>query len=467
MQQQSMKVVVFGAGLVGEAVGRHIAEQGHGVCFIESNINTVRKIREQMDVQIVHGAAEDQDVLREARVQEADLILAVTNQDKSNIILTLIARSINPGARIVTRVKDDEFLNNHQLWQSRDLNDTLIISPERAVIGKAINILEVQHAFDLVEFLQGAVRIACFCLGDDNNILVGKPLREASRLFPSEHILVVGAQRGSEVFIPTGETILQKGDRICITLPKGIALPVILPLLGKAFCRKQKFVIVGGSAIGVNIARQLEKQGRDVVLVEADYDRCLSLTEMLKSTVILHGDVTDAALLSRTITPETVFLALTGSQEVNFFISLLARKRGAMQVVSMMDNEAYFTLAPELGVDAILSPRSSAVGSILRFSSMGRVLDADVLLGGKLNIFLVEVEEGSRLDGPPLKDISFPKGMIVAASVCDRKVVVPHGNLCLKKGDQAVLVMQRGKAQHLDRLIANPRQSRAFFPKMP
>ncbi len=453
MRNSPMKVVIFGAGLVGEAVGRHIAEQGHDLCFIESNINTVRKVREQMDVQIVHGAGEDQDVLREARIQEADLILALTNQDKSNIILTLISRSLNPNARIVLRVKDDAFLNNHQLWQFRDLNDTMIISPERAVIEKAIHILDVQHAFDLVDFPDNGVRVAGFRLGP-NNVLANRPLREAIPTLPSELLLVVGAQRGEEVFIPTGDTVLQSGDRICMTLPPGISLPVILPMLGKSYIQQQKFVIVGGGPIAVNIARQLERRGRQVVMIESDYDHCQTLAEMLSKTVILHGDPTDANLLGRAITPQTVFLAMTDQQEVNFFIALLARKRGAMQVVSMMDNEAYFSLAPELGVDAILSPRAAAVGSILRFARAGRVLDADILLGGRLNLFLAEVEEGSRLDGSLLKELNLPKGMIVAASIRGSRVAVPHGNLRLNKGDRALLVLQQGKASLLDKWIA-------------
>ncbi|MBF0097519.1 MAG: Trk system potassium transporter TrkA [Magnetococcales bacterium] len=462
MANKQMQVVIFGAGLVGEAVGRHISEQGHHLCFIESNLNTVRKIREQMDVQIVHGSAEDQDTLRAARVQEADLILAITNQDKSNIILTMIARTLNPTAKIVTRVKDDAFLNNHQLWQSQELNNTLIISPERAVIEKAINILDVQHAFDLVGFLENTVRVSCFRLGADN-ALVGKPLQAARAALPSKEILIVGVERGDQVFIPGGDTVLQEGDRICITLPQSISLPTMLPLLGKNYCNKQKFVIVGGSPIGVNIARQLEHRGRQVVVIEADYERCQLLAEMLSNTVVLHGDVTDTSLLARVITPETVLLATTTVQEVNFFIALWARKRGAMQVISMMDNEAYFSLAPELGVDAILSPRAAAVGSILRFIRMGRVLDSDILLGGKLNLFLTEIAAGSRLDGPMLKDASLPEGMIVAAAIQNQQIMVPHGRLCLNQGDRALFVVQPGKAPLLDEWIAQHKRWPSLF----
>lgn len=237
----------------------------------------------------------------------------------------------------------------------------------------------------------------------------------------------MGAERGNTVLIPTGNTVLEDGDRIFLTLPHDIDLASILPLLGKRLCTQQKFVIAGGSTIGESIARQLGQKGHQAVIIESDYDRCLVLAETLKQAIILHGDVTDGSLLSRAITPETLFLAVTDRQEVNFFISLLAQKRGAMQVVAMMDNEAYYTIAPELGVDAILSPRSASVGSILRFIRIGRVLDANVLLEGKLDIFLTEIEAGSSLDNVPLRDAELPQGIIIAASVRGKTVIVPHG----------------------------------------
>lgn len=455
MKKKEMKVVIFGAGLVGEAVGRIISDQGHDVCFIDNNRNTVRKIRERMDVQIVQGMAEKTESLREAGVQEADIILAVTNLDHINIILTLLARSMNPNALIVARVKDADFANNPQLWQSHALANTVVISPEKAVIEKARLILDCQHAFDVVEFLDGRLRIAGFRL-EKGNALSGTPLNEVRKQFPSKWILVVGVERGDDVFIPNGDTILEDGDRIFITLPQGVDLAPMLALLGKQFIPRRKYLIVGGGSIAESIARELEKDGRQGIIMESDYDRCQALAETLDKTVLLHGDATDASLLGRAITSDTVFLAMTGMQEINFFVAMMARKRGAMQVLAMMDNDAYFTMGPELGVDAILSPRIAAVGSILRFMRVGRILDAAVVLGGRLEIFLAEVEQGSLLDGKPLKDVNIPKGVIIAAAVQNSEVLVPHGSLRFRHGDLAVIMAIQGMAHIVDDLIARP-----------
>ncbi|MBF0270690.1 MAG: Trk system potassium transporter TrkA [Magnetococcales bacterium] len=439
MSEQRMRVVIFGAGMVGSALGQHIIEQGHDICFVESNSNTVRAIRERMDVQIVHGTAENTSALKEADIESADMILVVTNQDKTNIILTLIARSFNPKARIIARIKDVEFLDNRQLWKTGTLADTIIISPERAVVETALHILTIQQAFDVVEFLGGKVRIAGFRLEEDN-MISGKPLREVAHLFPSRHVLMVGVERNGEVFIPAGDSVLMVGDRVFLTVPEGLNIPDIMALLGKSYRKDPKFVILGGGQIGMSIARQLEKRGKQAVVIESDHQRCQELAESLSATVVLNGDVTDADLLGRAITSDTILLAVTPSQELNFFISLLARKRGAMQVVTMMDNEAYIGMAPELGVDAILSPRLAAVGTILRFARMGRILDSAVLLSGRLNLFLVEVDRGARLDGMPLREANFPRGLLMVAAVQDKQIIVPSGDLVLKAGDMALFV---------------------------
>ncbi|MBF0282847.1 MAG: Trk system potassium transporter TrkA [Magnetococcales bacterium] len=437
MAMNRMHVVIFGAGLVGAALGRHIAEQGHDVCFIESNPEIVHKIQERMDVQIVQGAGEDPEALREAGVERADLILAVTNLDKSNIILTLIARSLNPRARIITRVKEEEYLNNRLLWQTGGLADTIVISPERAVIDQAMNLLDVQQAVDVAEFLDGQVRIAGFRL-EKASPLVGKSLREMAPDIQGRY-LVVAVDRDGTVSIPTGAFVVQPQDLIFFAIQADADMRHLLGLMGKDYRSNPKFVIVGGGPIGMTIAQELEKKGRRPVMIEPSMKRCQELAGELHETVVLHGDVTDSALLQRVIDRDTIFLSVTETQEVNFLVSMLSRKLGAVRAVTLMDNEAYLSMGPSLGVDAIISPRLAAVGTILRFVRMGRVLDSAMLLGGAIDLFLVEVEAGSRLDGVPLKKVGFHQGMLVAAAVVDGKPVIPDGDLVLKAGDKALL----------------------------
>lgn len=448
-----MNVVIFGAGLVGAALGRHIAEQGHDVSFIEASADIVRKVRESMDVQIHHGSAEDPEVLKEAGVEHADLILAVTNQDKSNIILTLIARSLNPTARIIARVRGEEYLDNRLLWKTGTLAETIVISPERAVLDKAMNILEVQQAFDVAEFMDGKVHIAGFRL-EKGSPLAGIPLRDAIPAFKGR-ILVAAVDRDGEVTIPTGNFVLEADDRVFITVPEGVEMASMLPYLGKTYRNRPNFVIAGGSPMGESLAAELEKRGHEPVLIEPDAERCRELAEALDNTIILHGEFTDAGILKRVVHGETIFLSVTGTQEVNFLASMLARRLGALRAITMMDNEAYLSIAPALGVDAVVSPRLAAVGAILRFIRMGRILDSSLLLGGKLDIFLVEVEAGSRLDGVPMKRVNFPSGVIVAAAQQNGQVVVPHGDFALQAGDKALLVTRRDNIQAtLDDLIA-------------
>ncbi|MBF0308677.1 MAG: Trk system potassium transporter TrkA [Magnetococcales bacterium] len=456
MQTEVMHVVIFGAGLVGAALGRHIADQGHDVWFIESNPETVRKLRERYDVQIVQGSAEDPETLQEAGVSRADLILVVTNLDKTNIILTLIARSLNPSARIILRVKGEEYLNNKLLWKSANLADTVIISPEHSVIDKAMAILEVQQAFDVAEFADGEIRVAGFRL-EEGSPLIGKPLREVMPNY-DRRILVVAADRDGQVFTPKGSSVLQLGDRVFVTVLAAVDMDALLSLFGKTYRHNPKFVLAGGSPIGESIARELEHRGHKPVLLEPDFNRCRELAGLMKHTVVLHGDVADAALLQRIIDEDTIFLSVTTSQEVNFLVSMLSRKLGSVRAITMMDNEAYLAMAPSLGVDAVLSPRISAVGAILRYVRMGRILDSAMLLDGQINLLLAEVEPRSHLDGIAVRQASFPPGVLIAAAIHNNRAVVPDGDMVLHAGDRVLLATPMLKSlSTLDELIAPKR----------
>ncbi len=433
-----MHVVIFGAGLVGTALGRHIADQGHDVWFIESNPETVHKLRERYDVQIVQGSAEDPKVLEEAGISRADLVLVVTNFDKTNIILTLIARSLNPTARIIMRLRGEEYLNNKLLWQSANLADTVIISPEHSVIEKAMAILEVQQAFDVAEFADGAIRVAGFRLEEDSP-LIGKPLKEAVPRF-DRRILVVTVDRDGAVFVPTGNTALRIGDRVFVTVLAGVNMAALLSVFGKEYRTQPKFVLAPLPEPFFVIAKELEAKGHEPVLLEPDFNRCRELAAELKETVIIHGDVADTGLLQRIVNKDTIFLSVTPTQEVNFLVSMLARKLGAVRAITMMDNEAYMAMAPSLDVDAVLSPRLSAVGAILRYIHMGRILDSAMLLGGQINLLLVELESGSKLDGIPIRQVAFPSGVLIAAAIQAGRAVVPHGEMILHAGDRVLLV---------------------------
>ncbi|MBF0126407.1 MAG: Trk system potassium transporter TrkA [Magnetococcales bacterium] len=447
-----MEIIVLGAGVVGISLAKHLSGEEHNVVLIDNNASVIKQLQETMDLQALHGDTSDSDFLLSAGLDKADLVLAVTNSDESNVIITLMARSINPSARIIARVRKKQFLNNPRLLSSHTLGGVTVFSPEHAAVEMVLDLLQIDQAFEVVPFENGSVSIAGFRLGAES-VLIGRPLCDIPEL-SKVGALIVAVDKGGEVLIPNGQTILNVTDRIFITTGMKTELPKIFTLLGKRPVQHRKIVIAGGGWKGEQIAAKLENEGIPVTILEHSLARCEELAASLDETVVLHCDATDPETIQKNSQGTSTFLAMTGHQEVNMVLCLLARKFGALRAIAMMDNEAYITLSPSLGIDAVVSPKQAAVGKILRFLSKGKILDSATMLNGKLDALFMEIQEKSRMVGAPLKSLGLPKTLIVAAVIKKGQMLVPNGNMVLNPGDLVLLITFPGHFKHVDEFMS-------------
>ena len=383
----------------------------------------------------------------------AALLLAVSNSDESNLIIALMARAINGNAKIVARIKRQQYLNSP--WHGNPMGETVLFSPDQAAVEMLQELLSVDQSFEVVPFEQGAIRVAGFILGKEST-LVGKPLKDVCVL--AELItLIVAVDRNGELFIPNGDSVLRPFDRLYITLIAQTDLKKILTILGNKPTTNHKIVIAGGGWKGEQIARSLQKSGMQVFLLDNNLERCNTLAAQLSDTHVLFADATDPEILRDLLDKTSTFLALTNHQEVNFLLCLQARKHmdgGGARTIALVDDEAYISMAYELGIDAVVSPRLAAVGNILRFLGKGKVIDAAPLLNGRLEAFSLEVQPNSRLADVCLKDLQLPSGIIVAGGIKDGVVVVPHGNLAFSAGDHLLIITFRGYIKQMDAFLS-------------
>ncbi|MBF0610954.1 MAG: Trk system potassium transporter TrkA [Magnetococcales bacterium] len=449
-----MEIIIIGAGLVGTSLAKSLSGEGHNVVVIDNDAAVIKRLQESMDIQAMWGDAADGTLLQSAGLAKADLILAVTNSDENNIIITLMARAFNPSAKIIARVRKKQFMNNPGLAKGMTLGGAMVFSPEHAAVDMVLDLLHIDQAFEVVPFQNGMVRIAGFRLGEESSLL-GKPLLQSKEL-SQVGALIVAVDKGEEVVIPNGHTVLEAKDRVLITTGAKTELSQILPVLGRKPVQHRKIVIAGGGWKGEHVAREIEKRGIPVVILEKSLPRCQELAEQLNDTAVIHCDATDPATIKEMAHGASTFIGMTGHQEVNLVLCLMARKSGARRTIALMDNEAYLTMAPSLGIDAVVSPKLAAVGKILRFLSNGKVIDAATALNGKLDAIFVEVQEHSRIVGTPLKSLNLPKGLIIAAAVKNGQMTVPNGNFVFSAGDQALLIIQAGHFQKIDDLLSKP-----------
>jgi trk system potassium uptake protein TrkA len=309
-------------------------------------------------------------------------------------------------------------------------------------------------AFDVVPFLDGAVRIASFRLRSESP-LIGQKLMDVDRAQGGARTLVVGVEQADgTVLIPNGGYVFQPLDRISLLLLAGQDLSPSFRLMGVKYRQEGRIVIGGGGKLGLYIARKLEAAGYAPVVIENGRDRCAMLAQQLNNSIVLCGDLTDAELLTDEAENADNFIALTGHQEVNFLVSLLARKVGARRAITLMDNEAYLGMAATMGIDATISPKQSAVGTIFRVIRQSTVLDAALLMNGKLDALLVEVQAGSVLTRGPLKDAALPKGVVAALAERGGQLLVPDGNFTYLPKDKALFVTLRETMSMVDGLVA-------------
>ncbi|MBF0212690.1 MAG: Trk system potassium transporter TrkA [Magnetococcales bacterium] len=447
----SKEIIIIGAGVVGITLARNLTGEGHNVVMIDNDPSVIRHLQETMDLQAIHGDTSDGEFLLEAGLAKADLILAVTNSDESNIILLLMARSVNTNARIIARVRKKQFLKNPALTGGDAMGGAIVFSPEYAAVEMVLDLLQVDQAFEVVPFEHGSISIAGFRLGEES-VLIGRPLMEIQEL-SRVGALIVAVDKSGEVMIPNGRTILNVTDRVFITTGAKTELPKILALLGRRPVQNRKIVIAGGGWKAEQIAAKIEKEGIPVFILEKSQERCQELASMLEETAVLHCDATDPETIQKMAQGASTFIALTGHQEVNLVLCLMARKFGARRAIALMDNEAYITMAPSLGIDAVVSPKLAAVGKILRFLSQGKVVDAAMMLNGKLDALYVEIQENSRIVGKPLKEMGLPKTVIVAAVVKNGQMFVPNGNMTLNPGDFALIITYPGHFQKVDEFL--------------
>ncbi|MBF0627785.1 MAG: Trk system potassium transporter TrkA [Magnetococcales bacterium] len=443
--------MIIGAGVVGITLARHLSVEGHNVVMIDNDAAVVRHLQETLDLQALYGDTSDGEFLLRSGMDKANLILAVTNSDESNIILTLMARTFNPTARIIARVRKKQFLNNPALVRSDTTGATTVFSPEYAAVEMVLDLLQVDQAFEVVPFDNGSISIAGFRLGEES-VLIGRPLMEIQEL-SRVGALIVAVDQGGDVVIPNGRTILNVTDRVFITTGAKTEMSKILTLLGRRPVQNHKIVIAGGGWKAEQIASRIEKAGTPVFILEKSLERCQALASSLEETAVLHCDATDPETIEKMARGSSTFIALTGHQEVNLVLCLMARKFGARRAISLMDNEAYMTMAPSLGIDAVVSPKLAAVGKILRYLSPGKVLDAAMMLNGRLDALYMEIQENSRIVGKPLKAMGLPKTVIVAAVVKQGQMHVPNGNMTLNPGDHALVITYPGHSQRVDEFL--------------
>jgi trk system potassium uptake protein TrkA len=430
-----MNVVVIGLGEVGKHIAMVLSQENHNVTVIDMNAEAVAAIDERLDVRSIVGRGGSINTLKDAEISRADLVIAVTNVDEVNILTALIAKNLG-AKKVIARVDSSDYLPDTRGFYQGLYGIDLVISPEILSAAEISKLTVYLGAAYIEEFADDRVMLMQLKQTAKEGV-TGIPL---SSLKIPANLLVAAIIRDDKLIIPSGDTVLQEGDRVSVigkkeNIRKGAEFFSTLNKISA-----EKVVLLGGGEIGYSVAKFLEDQNISVILIEWKKSRCQVLAQNLKKAVIINGDGTDIEVLKQEKVWEAdVFVTASKRDEVNLMSCLLAKELGSKKTIAIVHRPDYLPVYEHLGLDATISPRRFAANKILKYVRTGEVISVTDIELGKGEILEFSVPGGSKVVGKILKSLKIPKGTIIGAIAGKRGVIIPSGNDIIEAGDTVIV----------------------------
>ncbi len=448
-------ILIVGAGEVGFNLARRLAAENKDVVLIDQNEQTVRVAKETLDVRCVVGAGSKPGVLKEAGVEKAEMLIAVTNSDEINILSCFIAGSKWNIPTKVARIRDPEYVTTLGSFGESFPHIDLVINPEREAADDILRLLEVPWATEVVDFAEGRAKLVGVFVEQDSRLAEVR-LKDLKKSDQTElPFLIAAIARGNQTIIPRGKDTIQAGD-IIYTMTAPEKFPEVMSFLGKKKRETKRVMISGGYPMfALYLTEILEDKGISVKVLEKDKQHCEALAEAMKKGMVLYGDATDRDLLiEEGIRDIDVFIAAQNDEEENILTSLLAKRLGAKHVFSVINKMGYMPLANAIGIDVVVSPRLVAVNRILQYIRKGMVLSVMTLKGEEAEAIEFVALETSDIVDKPLKEVKFPHGSIIGMVVRGEEVIIPRGNDCIQHQDRVIVFTLKKSLPKLEKVFA-------------
>ena len=442
-----MNIIICGAGKVGFSISKQLSAQGHSVTVVDQSSEDIKRINETQEVKGIVGRATFPSVLENAGAANTDMIIAVTRNDETNMIICQLAHSLFDINKKIARIRSQEFLDGKwsKLFNNSNLPIDVIISPEIEVAKSLFRKLEAPGTLDNVPFAGGKIKVLEIAV-EKNCPIINLSLKNLTEKFPDFKANIVGTVRNSKfIFLKKIDKLLE-GDKAYVVVSAD-QITQILKAFGHEEKTAKKILIVGGGNIGLNLAKFLETsfEGARVKIIEKNKDRAELIATELSSSIVICGDAHDEEILKEANIEEIeTILALTNDDEDNIMVCVLAEKYSpAKRTIAIVNKSNYSLLQKSLNIDDLVDPRMTTVSRIMEHVHKGTIETVYSVLDGEYEFIEAGIMEKSELLNKSLKDSNIPEHIRIGAVLRAGKVVIPRSNFVFEKDDLVVFLAKR------------------------
>jgi len=436
-----MRIIVAGCGKVGATIVEQLSSEGHEIAVIDNRTEVIDKITNSYDVMGVVGNAASYGVQKEAGVEGADLLIAVTNYDEVNMLCCLVAKKAGD-CKTIARVRNPVY-HQEMLFIKDELGLSMVVNPEQSAAREISRILRSPNAINIETFSRGKIELTEFIL-PEGNMLDGMTLMDVRKKI-QPNMIICAVERGDDVIIPNGSFALKGNDIINFVAAPNDAKQFFTEI-GLDALKIKDVMIAGGGTIAYYLTKMITAFGMNVKIIEKDKKVCMKLTEL--NATVINGDATDQELLlEEGIENVDAFVSLTGMDEANIFLSLTAKELNpTAKTVTKSNHRSFVSIIGKLNMDAMVYPKDMTAETIVRYvRAMQNGMGSNVetlykIIRGKVEALEFIIKEDTEIKGIPLSELPIKDNIIIAAVYRKGVVIYPDGQTEFREGDRVVVI---------------------------
>jgi trk system potassium uptake protein TrkA len=445
-----MRIIIAGMGDVGYQLAKDLSIESHDIIAIDMDSARLSYTDSMADILTLNGSATSIETLKAAKVEKADLFVAVTSSEEANVTSSILAKKLG-AKKTIARISNAEYLDPEVNKIFTELGIDFMIYPEELAAVETVHLINRAAATDVLEFEDGKLSVIGIRLDKDAPV-IKKTLKEISEEYPNIDFRIAALHRNFRTIIPKGNDRFLANDQVfLIAKPEGNEM--ILKLAGKENINFEKIMILGGSGIGKRVAQMLEEK-MSVKLIESDDEKSEELADELSETLVIKGDGRDIDLLAQEgIVDVDAYIAVTNDAETNIISCLMAKHLGVKKVIALVDKVDYIPLTQTIGLDSLINKKLIAANNISRFIRKGEVVALTTLEGIDAEVLEYVAQPGSSITKKPVKDLSFPKEAMIGGLIRGDDVQIVVGDTQIQQGDKVVIFTLPGGIKKIEKFF--------------